>query len=66
MSKGLPVMSDKEISMAKNLTGGDENIQIMESVSGFYAVNSATGKRTACYHNITDIPIKVFKGGELL
>lgn len=66
MSKGLPVMSDKEISMAKNLTGGDENIQIMESVSGFYAVDSATGKRTACYHNITDIPIKVFKGGELL
>ena len=66
MSKGLPVMSDKEISMAKNLTGGDENIQIMESVSGFYAVDSATGKRTACYHNITDIPIKVFKGGEFL
>lgn len=66
MSKGLPVMSDKEISMAKNLTGGDENIQIMESVLGFYAVDSATGKRTACYHNITDIPIKVFKGGELL
>lgn len=66
MSKGLPVMSDKEISIAKSLTCGDENIQIMESVSGFYAVDSTTGKRTACYHNITDIPIKVFKGGELL
>lgn len=66
MSKGLPIMSDKELGIAKVLTGGDERIQIMESVLGFYAVDSTTGKRTACYQNITDIPIKVFKGGEFL
>ena len=62
MSKGLPVMSDKEIGLANKVTGGDENIQIMESVSGYYAVESTTGKRTACYPNIMDIPVGVFKG----
>lgn len=61
ISKGLPLMSDKEIGLANRLTGGDENIQIMESVSGYYAVESTTGKRTACYPNIMNIPISVFK-----
>lgn len=64
MTKGLPIMSDKELGMAKILTGGDERIQIMESVLGFYAVDSASGRRTACYPNITDIPIGVFRKGD--
>ena len=61
--QNIPLMNDKEIEEAVSLTEGTD-IEIMESVNGYYAINKSTGRRTSCYKYMNEIPLDCVKDGE--
>lgn len=56
----IPLMNNKEVQEANSLTEGT-NVEIMESVNGYYAINRTTGRRTSCYRSMNEIPIDCVK-----
>ena len=58
----IPIMNSKDIREADTLLEGYNNeVQVFESVKGYYVKNLRTGKRTACYKKIKNIPAKVVR-----
>ena len=56
---GLPLMSDSDLNEEYELIKGNSNISVLETMNGCYAINNVTGRRTACYAHISDIPVSV-------
>ena len=62
-SDGFPLMNPVEVLEASMLTA-NTNIEILESMNGYYAVNHDNGIRTICHKSISDIDISVIQGKE--